>query len=53
MCSAVLRKFAYSHVRKTYVKMKKLAAKETGIVSFDATLPADISQDEVYQLFYR
>jgi hypothetical protein len=27
--------------------MKKLAAKEAGIVSFDATLPADVTQDEV------
>lgn len=32
---------------QTYVRMKKLAAKEAGIVSFDATLPANVSQEEV------
>jgi 5,10-methylene-tetrahydrofolate dehydrogenase/methenyl tetrahydrofolate cyclohydrolase len=36
-----------SHTAKTYVRMKKVAAKEAGIVSFDTTLPVDISQDEV------
>jgi len=35
---------------QTYVRMKKLAAKETGIVSFDSTLPADISQDELLKV---
>lgn len=35
---------------QTYVRMKKLAAQETGIVSFDATLPADITQDELLRV---
>lgn len=35
---------------QTYVRMKKIAAKETGIESFDATLPADISQEELLKV---
>eukprot|EP00026_Physarum_polycephalum_P008763 Phypoly_transcript_08863.p1 GENE.Phypoly_transcript_08863~~Phypoly_transcript_08863.p1 ORF type:complete len:297 (+),score=30.93 Phypoly_transcript_08863:107-892(+) len=32
---------------QTYVRMKKVAVKEAGIVSFDTTLPADVTQDEL------
>jgi len=35
---------------QTYVRMKKRAAAEAGIVSHDAELPADVSQEELLKL---